>query len=187
MHENEKWKWSRSVVSDSVWPHGLQCTRLLHPWDFPGKSTGVGCYRLLRFSHEVSWFLGPLQITTGRVGSRKSMCLQPRPRVMFREQPEPILEPKAEPPQLTWKQEKQMLTIENFWVRVVFKGPYWSKSWIMSPWRIWIKGIVIWIIFFKDHCYRCLESRREKDKRGNTTVQKPLQNPSEKWWLLRPG
>ena len=42
MQENEKWKWSRSVVSDSSWPHGLQPTRLLHPWGFPGKSTGVG-------------------------------------------------------------------------------------------------------------------------------------------------
>ena len=31
-----------SVVSDSVWPHGLQPPRLLCPWDFPGKSTGVG-------------------------------------------------------------------------------------------------------------------------------------------------
>ena len=42
-----KWKWSRSVVSDSSpWPHGLQPTRLLHPWDFPGKSTGVGCHRV---------------------------------------------------------------------------------------------------------------------------------------------
>ena len=29
--------------------HGLQPTRLLHPWDFPGKSTGVGCHCLLRF------------------------------------------------------------------------------------------------------------------------------------------
>src|SRR5574337_5213 len=27
-------------------PHGLQSTRLLHPWDFPGKSTGVGCHCL---------------------------------------------------------------------------------------------------------------------------------------------
>ena len=43
-----KWKWSRSVVSDSSWPHGLQPTRLLRPWDFPGKSTGVGCHCLLR-------------------------------------------------------------------------------------------------------------------------------------------
>ena len=24
--------------------------RLLHPWDFPGKSTGVGCHRLLNHS-----------------------------------------------------------------------------------------------------------------------------------------
>ena len=44
MHESEKWKWSRSVVPDSQRPHGLQPTRLLHPWDFPGKSTGVGCH-----------------------------------------------------------------------------------------------------------------------------------------------
>ena len=49
MHESEKWKWSRSVVSDSSRPHGLQPTRLLRPWDFPGKSTGVGCHRLLHF------------------------------------------------------------------------------------------------------------------------------------------
>ena len=47
MQESEKWKWSRSVVSDSSRPHGLQPTRLLRPWDFPGKSTGVGCHCLL--------------------------------------------------------------------------------------------------------------------------------------------
>ena len=28
---------SRSVMSDSFRPHGLQPTRLLCPWDFPGK------------------------------------------------------------------------------------------------------------------------------------------------------
>ena len=27
--------------------HGLEPTRLLRPWDFPGKSTGVGCQCLL--------------------------------------------------------------------------------------------------------------------------------------------
>ena len=47
MHESEKWKWSRSVVSDPQRPHGLQPTRILRPWDFPGKSTGVGCHCLL--------------------------------------------------------------------------------------------------------------------------------------------
>ena len=43
-----KWKWSHSVMSDPSRPRGLQPTRLLHPWDFPGKSTGVGCHCLLR-------------------------------------------------------------------------------------------------------------------------------------------
>ena len=35
-------------MPDSVRPHGLQPTRLLRPWDFPGKSTGVGCHCLLQ-------------------------------------------------------------------------------------------------------------------------------------------
>ena len=47
MHESEKWKWNHSVVSESSQPQGLQPTRLLCPWDFPGKSTGVGCHCLL--------------------------------------------------------------------------------------------------------------------------------------------
>ena len=36
------------VVSDSVRLHGLQPTRLLCPWDSPGKNTGVGCHFLLQ-------------------------------------------------------------------------------------------------------------------------------------------
>ena len=43
-----EWKFSRSVVSDSLPPHGLQPTRLLRPRDFPGGSTGVGCHFLLQ-------------------------------------------------------------------------------------------------------------------------------------------
>ena len=35
-------------MSDSQRPHGLQPTRLLRPWDLPGKSTGVGCHFLLQ-------------------------------------------------------------------------------------------------------------------------------------------
>ena len=57
MHESEKWKWSRSVVSDCSWPRGLQPTRLLHPWDFPGKSTGVGHQCLLRKWPQKTWIL----------------------------------------------------------------------------------------------------------------------------------
>ena len=47
------WSWqaenvSLSVVSDSLWPHGLKPARVLCPWDSPGKNTGVGCYALLQ-------------------------------------------------------------------------------------------------------------------------------------------
>ena len=41
--------WVASVVSDSVRPHRRQPTRLLHPWDSPGKNTGVGCHFLLQY------------------------------------------------------------------------------------------------------------------------------------------
>ena len=32
----------------TLWPHGLQPARLLHPWDFPGKNTRGGCHALLQ-------------------------------------------------------------------------------------------------------------------------------------------
>ena len=46
---------SHSVVSDSLWPHGLESTRLLCPWDSSGKNPGVGCHFLLR---GISWTQG---------------------------------------------------------------------------------------------------------------------------------
>ena len=39
---------NRSVVSDSLQPHGLQPSRLLCPWNSPGKNPGVGCHSLLQ-------------------------------------------------------------------------------------------------------------------------------------------
>ena len=44
---------SRSVLSNSLWPHGLVQaplwpSRLLYPWNFSGKNTGVGCHILLQ-------------------------------------------------------------------------------------------------------------------------------------------
>ena len=35
-------------MSDSVRPHRRQPTRLHHPWDSPGKNTGVSCHFLLQ-------------------------------------------------------------------------------------------------------------------------------------------
>ena len=40
-------------MSDSSRPHGLQPTRLLRPWDLPGKSIGVGWHHLLCMYHIV--------------------------------------------------------------------------------------------------------------------------------------
>ena len=36
-------------MADSVWLHGPQPTRLPHPWDSPGKNTGVGYHFLLQW------------------------------------------------------------------------------------------------------------------------------------------
>ena len=53
--DQKKWKSfavlyivSCSVRSDSLRPHGLQPARLLCPWDFPGKNTGMDCHFLLQ-------------------------------------------------------------------------------------------------------------------------------------------
>ena len=47
-------------MSDSVRPHGLQPTRLLRPWDFPGNSTGVGCHCLLQFTKKLKKHMGEM-------------------------------------------------------------------------------------------------------------------------------
>ena len=39
---------SRSVMSNSLRPYGLQPSTLLRPRDFPGKNTAVGCQVLLQ-------------------------------------------------------------------------------------------------------------------------------------------
>ena len=39
---------TKSLQSDSVRPHRRQPTRLRHPWDSPGKNTGVGCHFFLQ-------------------------------------------------------------------------------------------------------------------------------------------
>ena len=69
MHESEKWKWSRSVVSDPQRPHGPQPSRLLRPWDFPSKSTGVGCHCLLRLP-----FLSNIKVPTSEDNNSSTPC-----------------------------------------------------------------------------------------------------------------
>ena len=42
------WLCACSVTFDSMRPYELQPTRLLCPWDSPGKNTGVGCHALFQ-------------------------------------------------------------------------------------------------------------------------------------------
>ena len=68
------WNWKVKVKSLSrvrlFRPHGLQPIRLLRPWDFPGKSTGVECHR--------SAYTRKIKITGTVHNNRKSLtCLDP--------------------------------------------------------------------------------------------------------------
>ena len=44
-------------MSDSLQPYGLYPTRLLCPWDSPGKNTGVGCYFLFQACLQVYFLI----------------------------------------------------------------------------------------------------------------------------------
>ena len=61
-------------MSDSQQPHGLQPSRLLHPWDFPGKSTGVGCRCLLQYilANKIIQSIGQWVQVTGSKVIRKN-------------------------------------------------------------------------------------------------------------------
>ena len=80
MHESEKWKWSHFSRVRSVRPHRRQPIRLLHPWDFPGKSTGVGCHCLLRGR---TLFLSNSTIITSKPCLFINICSYKFPGVYF--------------------------------------------------------------------------------------------------------
>ena len=79
---------SGSVVSDSLQLHGLWPTRLLYPWDFPGKNTGAGCYFLLqgiflnqgsnpRLLHLLHWQVDSLPLCHPRTWAGKQTVTGP--------------------------------------------------------------------------------------------------------------
>ena len=57
------------VVSGSLRPHGLYLTRLLRPWNFPGRNTGAGCRFLPKGSSR------PRDLTHGSCISCIGRCL----------------------------------------------------------------------------------------------------------------
>ena len=70
-------QFSHPVVSDSLQPHGLQPSRLLSPWDSPGKNPGVGCHALFQsilLTQESNPHL--LLFLHQHAGSTSATCLQ---------------------------------------------------------------------------------------------------------------
>ena len=51
-------------MSDSVPPQRRQPTRLPHPWDSPGKNTGVGCHFLLQLWKHLQTLCRPQVMST---------------------------------------------------------------------------------------------------------------------------
>ena len=114
MHESEKWKWSCSVVSDCSQPYGLQPTRLPHPWDFPGKSTGEGCHCLLwyfLYREVISSQLDIMKLTHRSPVSNNQYCSQ---YFLPYWQLYPVVAKlsKSIPPEL-WESIKRLTTIEE--------------------------------------------------------------------------
>ena len=65
-------------------PHRRQHTRLLHPWDSPGKNAGVGCHFLLPPSTSPNPVLSPDFIETGFPGDSLVKNLPARQEIRVR-------------------------------------------------------------------------------------------------------
>ena len=95
----------KSLSHISLRLHGLQPTKLVHPWDFPGKNAGVSCHFLLqrifltqglnpgfphrrqmlyRLSHQGS------PISKGR-GEQRGTCQHVPPRIAAASAPVPVV------------------------------------------------------------------------------------------------
>ena len=75
--------WFVSVLSDSLWPYKLQPTRLLCPWDCPGKNTGVGCYALLQGIFMIQGSNPRLIMFSGLAGSSLPLAPLGKPNLFY--------------------------------------------------------------------------------------------------------
>ena len=85
MHQSEKWKWSRSVMSDSQRPHRLQPTRLLHPLNIGSREQCIYTWKHLCLSpsHSESETTGLLtKPWTGEAREHDSRCQHLWPKII---------------------------------------------------------------------------------------------------------
>ena len=112
-----------SVVSSSLWPCELQPTRLLCPWDSPGKNTGVGC-------HDLLW---GIFLTQG--SNPHLLCLlywwDMAYRILV---PQPGMEPGS--PDIQWDR-KIVRSLISVHTRLFCQMNYWNKTkklWFPELW-----------------------------------------------------
>ena len=118
-------------MSNSSWPHGLQPTRLLRPWDFPGKSTGVGCHCLLRT-------LKQDHLNTNTAGSAAAKSLQSCPTLC-----DPI---DSSPPGSPTPGILQARTLE--WVAISFSNAWKRKVKVKSLSRVQLFA-TLWTVAYQ--------------------------------------
>ena len=126
MHESEKWKWSHSAMPESYRLHGLQPTRLLHRWDFPGKSTGVGCHCLL---HLVAY--PPLD--SGKVTNNDSFILLTNDWLVLSRACKPVLQKEFG---VFWKKRASLPIKEkaHHWALTCLQVVSEAMAAIIHPW-----------------------------------------------------
>ena len=118
-------------MSDSSRPHGLQPTRLLRPWNFPGKSTGVGCHCLLTSKR----FLLILEL---RRGIQDASCVGPGKSQWH---PTPVLLPGKSHGQRSlvgcrpWGREESDTTerLHFYFSLSLFTLMHWRRKWQPTP------------------------------------------------------
>ena len=107
-------------MSDSVRPHRRQPTRLPHPWDSPGKNTGVGCHFLLQW------------VTVKTESEVAQSCLTQRPQGL---QPTRLLRPWDFPGKSTGVQRhREMVKYAQQCNATGPTGPYyvWSTRSVLT-------------------------------------------------------
>ena len=106
---------SHTVMSDSLWPHGLQPARILCPWNFPGKNTGLGCHF-------------PLQRIFTTQGSNPHLFFPPHCQADY------LL-----PCHLEARDKRDYINFKSFWTatetinRVTKQHTEWGKKYICKP------------------------------------------------------
>ena len=177
MHESEKCKWSRSVMSDPQRPHGLQPSRLLHPWDFPDKSTGVGCHCLLRL-YGICSSINIRCLDSVCVCVCVCVCAQSLSCVQLFETPQTVYTP----PGSSVHGFLQTGILERVAI-CSSRGSSWTRDW-SNPCLFCLLHCK-WILYLLTISIRCLVSRLCYIKNVYYKLQKPVKYHNKELLLRR--